>query len=217
MALPNIESNSTSTTDKFAWKPLFVTGTTSSALGQPSKSREDQDTSAQSDLELLPIDEEQPSATSFPDLVSMSDLEDEIKYHFAIAQDEHFEDGMESNFSRNLTRFIMHYSSIGIDIIADLILTDTVNPVVAGEALRWIGGIEHPITYPARRWLLARSLKCSSLYIRDGASLGLASMDDPAVIPYLEYAITQEKIPELREDMIQVLEQLEDTRREMPK
>jgi hypothetical protein len=45
--------------------------------------------------------------------------------------------------------------------------------------------------------------------VRDGATLGLASLNDPQAITPLKQAIEREQIGELREDMQQVLDQLE--------
>ncbi len=94
-------------------------------------------------------------------------------------------------------------------ILTRLIAIEQVNAEVASESLRWLGHIEHPKTYDNRLWLLERSLFCSSARVRDGAALGLASLDDPHAIPYLRRAIQRENCIELRKDIKQVLIQLE--------
>lgn len=86
---------------------------------------------------------------------------------------------------------------------------ERVAPEVGGEALRWLGRIDHAESYEYRRWLLERSLSLSSTRVRDGAILGLASMDDKHAIPYLKRAIEEEQCSELKADMESVLEQLE--------
>lgn len=69
--------------------------------------------------------------------------------------------------------------------------------------------MDHAPSYRFRLWLLERSLNCSQARIRDGAILGLSYLNDPHAISYLKLAIGLEKCTELREDMEQVLEQLE--------
>jgi hypothetical protein len=135
-------------------------------------------------------------------------LSKRIRALFAAAKEEVFEDGYESQFSRELVSLVERYGEQAIEPIIRLIVNEQVNPAVAAEALRWLGEIEDPLSYSSRRWLLERSLYSVSSQVRDGAILALASLDDPHAIPYLRRAIEQESCPELHEDMEQVLEQL---------
>jgi HEAT repeat protein len=128
---------------------------------------------------------------------------------FEAAKDQRFEDGMESEFSNELVALVEKHDDAAIKAIAHFITSEIVNDEVASEALRWLGRLDHPTTYHARLRLLERSLFCSSARIRDGAALGLAAMDDPHAITCLEQAIQREKNAELREDLTQVLTQLE--------
>jgi hypothetical protein len=133
----------------------------------------------------------------------------QIEYIFGEAKNEYFEDGMESRFSRKLISLIRKYKQDAIEAITCLIVYEKVNPEVASEALRWIGRMEHPESYMFRRWLLERSITLSSPYVKEGALLGIASMDDKHAIKYLQKAIETESCNELKADMKQVLEQLE--------
>lgn len=132
---------------------------------------------------------------------------------FEEARDEIFEDGMESDFSRKLIALVRRHGNAAVEAIASLIAEEGADPEVSAEALRWLGHMEHPWSYNSRRWLLEWSLLSSLPRVRDGAALGLASLDDPAAIPYLVQAIKREPYAQLREDMQQVLAQLEATRR----
>jgi hypothetical protein len=126
------------------------------------------------------------------------------------AQDQYFEDGMDSAFSIRLIQCIKQYGDYAINELAHLILNEVVDDEVASEALHQLGHIEHLASYKARLWLLEKSLlACSSAMVRDGALLGIALFDDRQAIPYLRRAIQQEQCPELRESIEQVLEQLE--------
>jgi hypothetical protein len=138
-------------------------------------------------------------------------LELSISYLFKAGKEERFEDGKESNFSRSLVSFIYEYEISALEIIGDLILNKKVEAEPASEALRWLGLIEHSATYFYRLTLLEQALSSSSPQIRDGAALGLAFMDDPSAINPLKSAIKREKIELLKQNLNQVLVQLETT------
>lgn len=136
-------------------------------------------------------------------------LYSKIEAIFWTAKGEFFEDGMESTFSKQLDSFVKEFGNNALEAITCLIVYERVDPEVAGEALRWLGRIDYAESYEYRRWLLERSLSLSSTRVRDGAILGLASMDDKHAIPYLKCAIEKEQCSELKADMESVLEQLE--------
>ena len=137
------------------------------------------------------------------------EIDQKIETLFGAAREQVFEDGMESDFSKELISLVKKYGNAAITVLTRLIITEQVNAEVASEALRWLGNIEHPASYRSRLWLLERSLFCSSARVRDGAALGLASLDDPHAIPHLRRAIQRENCNELRKDIEQVLIQLE--------
>lgn len=132
---------------------------------------------------------------------------------FSAAEEETFEDGMSSAFSKQIVSLVQKYSDAAIEAMTQIIMFGRTNSEVASEALRWLGRVNHRRTHNFRLWLLESSLENMSAQVRDGASLGLASMSDTSAIPYVGQAVEQEKNPELREDMKQVLEELEDIQR----
>ncbi len=136
-------------------------------------------------------------------------LYDEIEKLFAFASAEEFEDGMESEFSKKLVSIIKKHGKAAIEILEPVFIHEKKNAEIISEALRWIGRIEHRRTHSIRLQLLAQCLFSPSPQIRDGAALGLASMNDPEAIYSLQLAIRKESYVELREDMKQVLLQLE--------
>lgn len=144
--------------------------------------------------------------------VNSNVLEKQANSIFINAKEEIFEDGMESQFSRNLSQFIVSFGHPAMEAIINLLLSNSVNTEVASEALRVIGRLNHKITYRDRLWLLERGLYNSSARVRDGAILGLAFMNDSIAIAPLKSAIDRERIPELQQDMKQVLAQLEGIR-----
>jgi len=136
-------------------------------------------------------------------------LHNEIKQIFDLADDEAFEDGIESLFSRTLVSFIEKYGKEAIQSLSPLFINEQINPAIIAEALRWIGRMEHLPTYSDRLLLLEQCLFYSSPYVRDGAALGIASMNEPHAIPSLRLAIKKESISELREDMKELLMKIE--------
>ena len=145
-------------------------------------------------------------------------LEEDISSLFREGKRERFESGYESNFARQIRYMIDSHSEQAINIIASLILAETANPDVADEALRWIGNMRKPDTHLARRRLLELCLlQSDNLFVRDGAGLGLASMDDPDALPAVKAAIENEHNLELKGDLQQVYDQLIETQLERAK
>jgi hypothetical protein len=140
---------------------------------------------------------------------SSSDLEDRIKVLLEAAKEEIFEEGMESDFTRGLSRLVEERGAEAIATLAHLIESGNRNDEIAAETLRWVGRLDHPSSYEARLSLLERSLGVDSARLRDAASVALASMDDEHALPALRAAIAREEYAELREDMQQILAQLE--------
>ncbi len=122
--------------------------------------------------------------------------------------DGEFEDGMDKEFVEELGALIFGYNTKAVNAIADIVATNTANPEVVSEALCSLGQFRHPRSYRARLFLLERSLRSPSRWIRDGAALGLASMKDIHAVPYLREAIRNEQIPDLRKDLELVLDSL---------
>jgi hypothetical protein len=132
---------------------------------------------------------------------------------FANARDEVFEAGFESDFSKGVLSIVRAYRNLGVDAVRTTVLWEGTNQEIAAEALRWLGYFDDATTHSSRLWLLERCLFNASARIRNAAALGLASLDDPRAIIHLKEAIEKENDDELREDMLQVLAQLESTRR----
>lgn len=136
-------------------------------------------------------------------------IRESLETLFARAVDEVFEDGMDSEFSRELINLVKLYGEPAVDIIASLITFEQVNAEVASEALRWLARMDDPGTYYSRRWLLERCLSSASLWVRDGAILGLNSLNDRHAVPYLREAVSRERCGELRKDIKDIEEMLQ--------
>ena len=88
-------------------------------------------------------------------------------------------------------RLIGEYGEKVVIELAFLILHDQVNAEIVAEALRWLGHMEDMRSYQRRLWLLERSLFTTSARLRDGAALGLASLDDPHAAQYLREPLSR--------------------------
>ncbi|SRR6266566_1909286 len=128
---------------------------------------------------------------------------------FESAREELFEDGMESDFSRKLMFLILRYRHDALSEMALLLESTQVSSEVSAEALRWIGRLRDPQSQPHRLWLLERSLGNPNPAVRDAAIVGLAALDDRRARKYVAAALATESLPELQEDLIQLLEQFD--------
>jgi len=140
------------------------------------------------------------------------DISADIKRLFWLAEHITFEVGMFNEFSIGLEAIITAHGQLALKHIQSLILKEKTSVSVAMEALRYIGNFESTKWHTERRQLLENCLLESRFaWVRDGASVGLSYLDDPQSIPVLETAIKNETNEELKEDLLQVLEQLEGT------
>lgn len=136
------------------------------------------------------------------------DAEKRFRTAFQRGREERFEDGMESDFSNELESLVRTYGPNSKQILARLLEDKSISGRVWGEAMRCLGRLDDSGSYGARLWVLEKGLSSDSELIRDGAALGLASMDDLNAIPYLERAVRSETFGSLRSDMQDVLSQL---------
>jgi hypothetical protein len=149
------------------------------------------------------------SSSSMGEFGAAEDLYAKVLSLFTTARAVDFEDGVHSEFSRELVRLIEVLGNSAVEVIASIIIGGKANPAVSAEALKWISHVDQPGSYAFRLWLLEKSLESPFVNIRDAALLGIASVDDQHSISAINHAISRETCPELREDLIQVLKQLD--------
>jgi hypothetical protein len=127
---------------------------------------------------------------------------------FQRAAKEHFEDGMDSDFTDELEALVRGFRNDARTILSSLLGDQTISPSVWAEAMRWLGRAGGLLSNSSRLWLLEKGLTSIHAAIRDGATLGLSSLDDPSAITYLERAAANEPLTGLRQDMEDVISQL---------
>lgn len=131
---------------------------------------------------------------------------------FVNAENETFEDGMDTAFSINLRRIIQYSGVNAVDVLDNILSSNHVNAEIAEEVLRQIGYMNDTHTHRHRLDLLKCQLKSSNSRIRDAASIGISAMDDPEAIPDIQKAINDKRNRNLRQDLEMVLAQLQDTK-----
>ncbi len=137
-------------------------------------------------------------------------LRDMLLGLFRDADNETFHDGMDSRFSMRLHHILLDYGVDAVEALEKVL--DGANVEVAGEALRQVGYVEDADTRKARLSLLEGALASPDVNIRDGASIGMEAMDDPAAIDSLRAAVKNEPCDWLRQYLREVLAHLQDAR-----
>lgn len=128
---------------------------------------------------------------------------------FERARGLHFEDGVHSQFSRDLMSLTQKSGVAAVEIIAALILHGKANSSIAAEALFWLARIKQARTYKFRLWLLETCLQSHSPRVRDAAALGLVTMGDQRSLEPIRRAAEQETCEELKMDLQKAVDQLE--------
>jgi hypothetical protein len=137
-------------------------------------------------------------------------LQTQIQRLARFSDEETFEDGIETELSRGVSYLLERYATPAVQAISDLYLAGLLNPVILSEILPWLGRTQQSDTMDrdSRFWLLVYCLRDPHPFVRSGAALGLAALDDPRAVPYLLREAQTERIPLLRERLINVAEEL---------
>jgi hypothetical protein len=119
--------------------------------------------------------------------------------------DEIIEAGMNNTITLKLPELVaQHYRSV-LPAIAALANGNHVSAAVTAELLKEVGKVHDAMSHFDRRWLLEHSLWSPNPAARDGAGVGLAWLQDAAAAPSLRAAAAKETIPQLKNDLEEVL------------
>lgn len=135
-------------------------------------------------------------------------LRNSITRAFDAANNETFYDGFDSYFSETISRFILAFGVQAIVIIEEILESNPSASETVEETLRQLGKIVDPHTHAARLALLLRAIGDRNPRIRDAASIGIASLDDPVAIPFLHHAIKTEPSAWVRTNLTLTLQQI---------
>lgn len=164
-------------------------------------------------FEGVPIGSKTTSKFRFTDFLTNRKsrlLDEEIANLFSLANHIALEPGFPNSFSEGLEKVIEEHGNQALKAIQDLILGDQVKSSIAMEALQYVGDAESVTWLNARRKMLETCLRESnSSWVRDGAGLGIASLNDVRSIGAVKEAIQKEPSDALKEDLNLVLYQLQ--------
>ena len=139
------------------------------------------------------------------------DVREKILNLLASGANESFEDGMTSEFSKEFQKLVLDlkesvHSILGL--IEEALVDPEANPVVVGEAYRWLGQMDDEETHEERRKIMERGLRHERTAARDGAILGISFLGDTESLEPLLKAYEEESSSELKADIMQVIDQL---------
>lgn len=153
-----------------------------------------------------------PVLDFLPRHVDAHSVKENVVRLFSLAKSVEFESGMTNAFSERLEELIETHGERALEAIQEHVLNERIPFTIAAEALRYIGNTESNKFADFRRKLLETCLLNSRfMLVRDGAAAGISYIDDSKSIPCLKQAIEQEAHPELRNDLLEVLELLQGT------
>ncbi len=124
---------------------------------------------------------------------------------FVAAQEERFEPGMESEFSRGLERLLSDNSQALLESLRSRLRQAVGNNDALAEMLGWLGRLDQAAIRPRVFELLAAGLDHRSPLVRDAAANALADIGGPLPLFHIERALKKENVPELREDLQDLL------------
>lgn len=124
-----------------------------------------------------------------------------------IGREAHLQDGVYSSFTRRLREVLLRDGDSFLVALARRVSTGEGNLDVLAESLQQLGTLTNDIPVYSR-WVFREGLRSPYATIRDGALMGLAQLNDPAVIGDIQEALAAERVGSLRDDMICLLQHL---------
>ncbi len=124
-----------------------------------------------------------------------------IRKLFFIGENEPFDFGCESPFSRQLTSLISEHGNYAISALERFFSAAPLDPHLVAEALLWMGDMVDRETQQARRALLLRQLSNDNIIIRCDAITALKLLGDPNTLPAVREAWRRESVPELKKQL----------------
>lgn len=132
-------------------------------------------------------------------------IEKQLHWLFASARDEQFETGMDSLFSAGLQRLNDQHPFTVLRLLKSRLTTLNENPEVLAEMLRWAAHQEALVLRHSVLALLVEGLYHTSSLVRDAAALGLAWLGGDEVVVPLQRAVERETVPELKDDLEELI------------
>lgn len=138
------------------------------------------------------------------------EVEEQLDRLCLAVHDEQFEAGVESRFSKALQRLLWAYHPTAVlRSLRARLVNDDADPEVLSEILQWASRQEASVIRIPVIDLVAAGLHHASALVRDAAALALACLDERAAVAHLRQALEREAVPELREDLEDLVRSLE--------
>ena len=125
------------------------------------------------------------------------------------AHDEQFEAGVESRFSRGLQQLCAYDPASVLQALRVRLTNNDASSEVLAEILQWTSRQEADAIRALVVDLLSTGLHHTASLVRDAAASGLAYLDEGVAISHLRQALAREKVPELRQDLEDLICSLE--------
>ena len=124
------------------------------------------------------------------------------------AAQETFFDGTDNTFRSQAGQTIEFYGDLAVRTLDEAIADSSANVEVVEEALRFLGNLDDKRTHYSRLAVLLQALSSRNPRVRDAASVGLASLGDPAAKDSICAAIAREEFEQLRSNLRSALHSL---------
>ena len=138
------------------------------------------------------------------------EIRQRLEQLISVADVEEFEVGMESHFSQGLQELFVTYAIETFAAVRERTRSSVRGAEVTAEMLRWVSRQDEPTIRVFALETLITGLTHSSSLVRDTAALGLATLDEAQASYHLEMALERETVPELREDLKDLLQSLQE-------
>ena len=146
---------------------------------------------------------------SAPEPTIPHQVEEQLDRLCLAAHDEQFEVGIESRFSRELQRLCAYSPTAVLQSLRVRLIRSDASPEVLSEILQWASHQEAEVIRSPVIELLSAGLDQPSPLVRDAAASALAYLDERAAVSHLRRALERETVPELREDLEDLIQSLE--------
>ncbi len=146
---------------------------------------------------------------SSPDFPIPRQVEEQLDRLCLAAHDQQFEAGVESRFSEDLQRLCAYHPIAVLRSLRRRLIHGGTSPEVLSEILQWASRQEAGAIRPIVVELLSMGLHHTSSLVRDAAATALACLDERTAVSHLRQALERETVPELREDLEDLVRSLE--------
>lgn len=129
----------------------------------------------------------------------------------ALAED--FREGLPSEFSTDLRELVLDFGPAVIRELQHFVVANQLTSDIGFEALTALASFNYSSIVPDRQGLIESALFSPAPEIRYGATLALATIREPEIIPALRTAIARENVADVRQAMEKVLKAVEEKNR----